>query len=332
LWNGVAARDVDNDGDVDYVVTNFGLNTTYQASSERPMRLFYGDFDGLGRKEIIEAVTTEDGQLAPLRVKGILEKSVLIVAEKCPTYDAYARASLQDLVGQEALDNALALTVNELESGVLVNDGAGKFQFQSLPRLAQAAPAFGAALCDVNADGRIDLYLVQNFRSAHREVGHMEGGVSLLLWGNGDGAFEPVPPAEAGLVVPGDGRSVISTDVNQDDRPDLIVGVNDEEAVAFEHAGPLNGRWARVRLRGGAGNFTGIGARITMHTSDGGDQVAEVYAGGGYLSQNSSTIFFGIPSETRVRSVDVRWPNGQTTHHKVASDEKLLELHQGGQN
>ena len=26
-WNGISARDLDNDGDIDYVATNFGLNT-----------------------------------------------------------------------------------------------------------------------------------------------------------------------------------------------------------------------------------------------------------------------------------------------------------------
>ena len=35
-WNGIAARDLDNDGDIDYVVTNFGLNTTYHPSEEKP--------------------------------------------------------------------------------------------------------------------------------------------------------------------------------------------------------------------------------------------------------------------------------------------------------
>ena len=35
-WNGITAIDVDNDGDMDYAATNFGLNTKYHASAKKP--------------------------------------------------------------------------------------------------------------------------------------------------------------------------------------------------------------------------------------------------------------------------------------------------------
>ncbi len=56
-WNGIAGRDIDNDGDIDYVVTNLGHNTKYRASASSPTVLFYGDFDGSGRRHLVEAVT-----------------------------------------------------------------------------------------------------------------------------------------------------------------------------------------------------------------------------------------------------------------------------------
>ena len=34
-WNSLAGGDVDRDGDIDYVVTNVGLNTKYHASARR---------------------------------------------------------------------------------------------------------------------------------------------------------------------------------------------------------------------------------------------------------------------------------------------------------
>ena len=37
LWNGIAAVDLEGDGDMDYVVTNLGLNTPYRASHTQPM-------------------------------------------------------------------------------------------------------------------------------------------------------------------------------------------------------------------------------------------------------------------------------------------------------
>jgi hypothetical protein len=329
-WNGIAARDLDNDGDVDYVVSNFGLNTKYRPTAERPAHLFYGDFEGLGRKELIEATTGDDGRLLPVRGKGALEKSLTLVAEKCPTYGAYAKASLADIFSRDVLDQAMGLSVNALESGVFLNDGAARFRFLPLPRIAQAAPTFGLALTDVNADGKADLYLVQNFRGAHREAGHMDGGLSLLLLGVGDGTFAPVPPAESGLVVTGDARSLAVADINADGLPDFLVGVNDDETLGFEHAGGLDGKLTSVRLRGRPGNPTGVGASIKFILDDGTSQTAEVHAGGGYLSQSSATTYFGMGKANAVKMVEVRWPNGRRTQHADWGDSQRIEIEEEG--
>ncbi len=325
-WNGIAARDLDNDGDIDYVVTNYGLYTKYQTSPERPQWLFYGDFEGLGRFEVIEASTGQDGRLLPIRGKGAMEKALPLIGEKCPTYDAYAQASLADLFSQETLDQALALSANTLESGALVNDGQANFEFKPFPRLAQVAPGFGCVLTDVDADGRTDAYVVQNFRGANREVGDMDGGMSLLLWGNGDGTFRPAMPKESGLVVPGDGRSVVLTELNHDGRPDFVVGVNNGNMVGLESHKWGEHRLACVRLRGQRGNPTGVGARVTVHLDDSSSQTAEVCAGGGYLSQSTASLYFGVPYERHVTSIDVRWPDGRVAHFAGEAETLDYEL------
>lgn len=129
------------------------------------------------------------------------------------------------------------LEVNELRSGVLINDGAGRFDFHPLPAEAQVAPSFGAVLTDVNADGDLDLYMVHNFFSPQVETGRHDGGLSLLLFGDGHGGFLPVAPYRSGLVVPGDARSVVVTDIDQDDRPDFLVGINNSQLLAFRNTG-----------------------------------------------------------------------------------------------
>ena len=62
----------------------------------------------------------------------------------------------------------------------------------------------------------------------------MDGGVSLLLKGDGLGGVPPVWPNESGLGVPGDARGIALTDLNGDARPDIVVTVNDAELRAFE--------------------------------------------------------------------------------------------------
>jgi hypothetical protein len=264
--------------------------------------------------------------MLPIRGKGTIEHFITLVAEKCPTYDAYARTSLTDLFSAETLAQTLSLSANTLESGALLNDGTARFTFIPLPRMAQASPCFGALLSDVNADGFADLYVVQNFLGAHREVGFMNGGLSLLLWGKGDGAFTPAAPKETGLVVPEEGRSAAITDVNGDGRPDIVIGINNGKARAFEFNADFAGQFARVRLHGGPGNPTGVGAKATIQWDDGSQHVAEFYAGGGYLSQSTSALYVGLGAGRSIASIDVRWPDGEITRHPAPRDVRTIDI------
>jgi hypothetical protein len=183
---------------------------------------------------------------------------------------------------------------------------------------------------DFNADGYSDAYLVQNLFSTRREIGHWGGGVSLLLVGNGDGQLTAAPPYESGLIVPEDAKSAVVTDLNGDHWPDIVVGVNDSKVIAFEHQQVANARIASVRLNGRPSNPTAIGARVTVERSDGIRQTAEVQAGSGYLSQQSQAHWFGLGPTAQIASVEVRWPDGESTRHPPRVDESAITISQPG--
>jgi len=327
-WNGIAGRDLDGDGDIDYVATNLGRNTSYRVTQDRPATLFYGNFSGEGQSVLVEGKYDEQGRLVPRRGKLEVEQALPLVEVAFPTFQSYAAATLADVVGEQALKDAVELTVNTEDSVVLRNDGRGRFDIEPLPIFAQIAPGFGVVLSDFDADGLSDVYLVQNLYSPRREVGRMDGGTSVLLLGQDDGRLEMVSPMRSGLVVPGDAKSVTSTDINDDGWPDLVVGVNDASALVFEHQHVEGRRLASVRLHGKPGNPTGVGARVTTQRSDGQTQTAEVQAGGGYLSQQSATLYFGLGSDGHVVAVEVRWPDGQTSRHTPRQDEPAISIAQ----
>jgi hypothetical protein len=70
-----------------------------------------------------------------------------------------------------------------------------------------------------------------------------------------------------------------------------------------------------------------VGARVTVVLADGRRQTAEVYAGAGYLSQSSGTLFFGTGNDI-AREIHVRWPNGQETIHSVGAGSRLMTIEQ----
>ena len=239
-WNGIAGADVDEDGDKDFVVTNFGWNTKYHPTVEKPQQIYFGDFDNSGTRRIVEAkkgtsgfgTSTDNPGLLPVRGLSCSSNAMPFVREKFPTFHSFAVASLADIYG-DGLQDAYRVEVNTVSSGVLLNDGTGKFEFLELPRLAQVAPGFGAAFLHANNDNILDLFVAQNFYSPQRETGRMAGGMGQLMIGVGNGTFATIGPVESGIVMPGDARAVKVVDLNSDGKQDLVVTQNNGKVVAF---------------------------------------------------------------------------------------------------
>jgi hypothetical protein len=232
-WTAAAAADIDRDGDTDLVVGNFGLNTKYRASAEKPELLYYGVFDETGKAHVIEAKYV-DGVCVPRRGFSCSQNAMPFLKDKLQTFHNFASSSLADLYGDSRLADSVRLEANTLESGVFINDGQARFAFEPLPRLAQIAPSFDLAVEDFNADGHADIFLLQNFYGPQRETGRMDGGLSLLLLGDGAGDFEPIWPNGSGIALKADPRHVAAVDLDSDGRRDLVIAANSGPLAVFK--------------------------------------------------------------------------------------------------
>ena len=303
-YNSICAGDIDNDGDTDFFVGNFGLNTKYKANDQTPAVMYYGDFEGTGRRRIVEA-KFEDGVCLPRRGLSCSSHAMPMVKEKLPTFHEFALADLSEIYTEDRLSESLKLSANNLESGFLINESnpdSPRFRFEPLPRIAQASPIFGCSLNDVNGDGNLDLYVVQNFYGPQRETGYMDGGVSLLLTGNGKGRFAPVMPSESGLVVAGDATSLTAIDLNEDGNVDFVVGKNDAVLEVFLNQSPASKKASELHEM--VRNLS-EGTKVYIRLPNGSTRLHEITLGGGYLSQSPKMIF----GDLEIEKVEVRSSN-----------------------
>jgi hypothetical protein len=87
--------------------------------------------------------------------------------------------------------------------------------------------------------------------------------------------------------------------------------------------------YLRVKLKGNGANPFAIGAKVTLHTTSGTSQVAEMVATRGYQSSVEPVIHFGLGHNAQIASIAVDWPEGQQSTHKNIQIDKLVELSPG---
>ncbi len=321
LWNSLAALDADDDGDTDFIAGNLGRNTKYKATAEHPLGLVCADFDGNGTRDLVET-KYEGDRLLPVRGRSCSSQAMPFLAQKFPTYEQFASSVLQDIYPADQLAQATHLSASCLDSMLLRNDGDGHFTLQPLPRDAQIAPLFGFATADFDGDHRDDLVAATNFFSPEPETGHFDGGLGLLLRG-ADPDLAAVPPRTAGIAAFADQKGAVVLDADGDGRPDVVIAANDGPLMTFANASA--GAMLAVRLRGGPGNPTGVGAVVGVQREDGSSEHRTVLAGAGYLSQSSACTWFarrGAP----IQSVLVVWPGGLVTRIDRDLERAVIEV------
>lgn len=321
LWTGVVTGDFDEDGDLDFVAGNLGLNTEYTASPERPAVLYAGNIDGDGDVDIVEAYFVGD-TLYPMVYRGMSGMEMPFIMEQYDTYQAYAEATLAEIYGTR-LDGAQRFEATTLAHTLFINDGLAHFTAAPLPQMAQVAPAYGLVTADLDNDGHDDLYMVGNFRGADHETMAYDGGTSYWLRGQGNGTFTVVPALQSGLSVPYEARGLGAADYDGNGWVDIAVAVNNGHPLLFQNNGNTTNSFIRVTLAGPPANPTGVGARIVVTRPDGSNTLREVQAGSGYLSQDDSTLVFGLGANSSA-TVTVLWPNGATTTQNVNAGQTVV--------
>lgn len=222
-WNCIVASDFNGDGKPDLMVGNWGRNTRFQRYLGKPVKLMYGDFNGDKRVEMLESFfDPELGKYVPWRGRLTVARAIPGLNERFMTFAAYGAVGTDEIL--EGFTHG-TLEAQTFDTMLFLNRG-DHFESASLPIEAQFAPVTAMEVADFNGDGKVDVFLAQNFFALHDEVTRMDAGRGLLLQGDGAGGFRAVPGHESGLLIYGEQRGCAVADFNHDGAVDLVVTQN----------------------------------------------------------------------------------------------------------
>lgn len=231
-WNTIEADDFDQDGDIDFLLGNWGTNMKFKASTEKPLKLYVHDFDDNKRPEVImEWFTPEDEKPFPFASKGDLTAQMPSLKKKTIKYQDFAKMQVTDLFEKDKLDKAVKKQVVNFNSSVLVNQ-EGNLVLESLPAEAQFSPIFAFETGDFDKDGIKDFYAGGNFYRLKPEVGRHDGLQGGYFKGLGKGKFKYILPHISGLQAKGEVRDAITIN-NQ-----LLIARNNAAIISFKKNQP----------------------------------------------------------------------------------------------
>lgn len=139
LWQAIIPFDIDNDGDLDYMIGNWGLNSKFKASEAFPMKMYYDDFDANGSFETVVAVEKNGNYYTTMGLDDLAEQFSGMIKKKFKSYQSFSGKTVQEVFSPEMLAKAKLFEVDNLKSGYLKNNN-GKFTFVAFSNDLQVAP------------------------------------------------------------------------------------------------------------------------------------------------------------------------------------------------
>jgi enediyne biosynthesis protein E4 len=291
-YNSLCAGDFDNDGDMDYVAGNLGLNSKYKATLTEPVTVRYNDFNKDGSLDAFLFQYNNHIEY-PSQPRNIITEQIPGIKKRLFYFRDYGAAQYKNLFTEKERKGAKELQAFQMASLFIENTGNDNFKISQLPVMAQTAPMFGITAIDTDNDNKLDIIAVGNSYAPEALTGRYDASLSWILHNNGGDSFSCTTPASNGFIVSGDAKALIC--VNRNNESNLL--------IATQNQGPLkifnnNKKQACIPLQ-----KNDVYVIYTM--SDGSKRKEEFYYGNSYLSQSGR--FAMLPDKaTAAEIVDIK--------------------------
>jgi hypothetical protein len=227
LWQSIVPFDMDNDGDMDYILGNWGLNSKFKASDKSPLRMYYADFDSNGSTETIVAIR-KDGRYYPIEGLNGLSSQMENLRKQFTTYKEFAGKSVEQILDKNGLGKAHIFEVNELSSGYLENR-KGHFTFVPFSLDMQIAPITALLVYDFDGDGEEEVLAAGNYfgvKPYHGRFGSFDGAMikkkNIVILGH-----------QTGLDIAQKSARNLNI-ISLNNRSYLLITLNNEKAQVYE--------------------------------------------------------------------------------------------------
>lgn len=212
-WNSVEVVDINGDGILDILAGNAGTNNKFKATQEEPFIVLASDFDQNGASDIVLA-THYDGKEVPVRGRECSSQQLPYIAEEFPTFDGFANASLQEIIGKEKLKGSLRLEMTEFKNGIFWGTPEGDYRWEAFPVEAQFSPIVGFSMMDANGDGKPEVIAAGNFYDTEVETTRYDAGQGVIMSWTSEG-WVCHNPRETGFYAGGNIRALKSIKIGE---------------------------------------------------------------------------------------------------------------------
>lgn len=130
------------------------------------------------------------------------------------------------------------------------------------------------------------------------------------------------------MTEPFSGRGLAIGDLWNDGRIEAVVNNLSDRPLLLVNEARNSNHWLGLKLAGTKSNRSAIGAHVTLHGAKR-NWVDEVRSGSSFDSSNDLRLHFGLGAETKLSSIDVRWPNGESEQFSCDGVDRMVELVEG---